>query len=68
VQSRIDEIMVNHTIKMQPSLIEDTKKKAGNVPVSRIIRTLLEKWLEGEIELEYEKRAKYRRGTEEHSG
>lgn len=41
------------TLRVERDLINDVKKKAGVVPLSRIIRILLKKWLSGEIAIDY---------------
>lgn len=41
------------TLRIEENLIDAAKKKAGVVPISRVIRLLLRKWLRGEIELDY---------------
>lgn len=41
------------TLRVEKDLIKDAKKKAGIVPISRIIRILLKKWLTGEITIDY---------------
>lgn len=47
-----DEIMKAFTMRMPPSLISQAQDKAGLVPLSVVIRTLIEKWLKGEITIE----------------
>lgn len=41
------------TLRVERDLIKDVRKKAGVVPLSRIIRILLRKWLNGEIAIDY---------------
>lgn len=41
------------TLRVERDLIKDAKKKAGIVPISRIIRILLKKWITGEIAIDY---------------
>ena len=51
-----DENMKQYSFKISPSLLKDVEDKAGMVPVSRIIRVLLEKWVKGEIDVNHEGR------------
>jgi hypothetical protein len=41
------------TLRVEKDLINEAKDKAGIVPISRIIRILLKKWLKGEIQIDY---------------
>lgn len=41
------------TMRVELELMEQAKKKAGVVPISRIIRILLKKWLTGQIVIDY---------------
>lgn len=41
------------TMRVELELMEQAKKKAGVVPISRIIRILLKKWLSGQIKIDY---------------
>jgi hypothetical protein len=50
------ENMIPYTLRIYPSLIERAKEKAGMVPLSTIIRALIEKWLSGEIVIDTTKR------------
>lgn len=43
------------TMRVELELMAQAKKKAGVVPISRIIRILLKKWLSGQIEIDYTK-------------
>lgn len=47
------EKMERYTFRLPPSLLEVAKRKSGMVPLSKIIRKLLEKWVRGEIEIDY---------------
>jgi len=40
------------SLRVLPSLLERIKKKAGMIPLSKIIKRLLEKWVDGEVELD----------------
>jgi predicted DNA binding CopG/RHH family protein len=42
----------NISLRVTPSLLERVKKKAGMIPLSKIIKRLLEKWVNGEVELD----------------
>lgn len=44
--------MKPHSFKMPDSLVARAKDKAGMIPLSRIVRRLIEKWLNGEIKLD----------------
>lgn len=46
------EKMMSFTFRIAPSLIEQLKDKAGSIPVSVVIRRLIEKYLKGEIGLD----------------
>lgn len=52
---REDEKMIPFTMRMQPSLLERAKSKAGLIPLSTVIRLLIEKWLNGETVIEQTK-------------
>jgi len=39
-------------VMLPPSLLEKVRAKAGNIPVSVIIRRLLEKYVSGEVGLD----------------
>ena len=41
------------TMRVELELMQQAKKKAGIIPISRIIRILLKKWLAGEIAIDY---------------
>lgn len=43
------EKMEQYSVRMTPTLWETAKQKAGFVPLSVVIRILIEKWLSGEI-------------------
>lgn len=45
------EKMKSFTMRMPPSLIEKAQDRAGLIPLSAVIRTLIEMWLRGEIDL-----------------
>lgn len=45
------EKMERYTFRMPDSLLLKAKGKAGMVPLSRVIRRLIEKWVAGEIEI-----------------
>lgn len=44
--------MKPHSFKMSDSLVQRAKEKAGMIPLSAIVRRLIEKWLDGEIKLD----------------
>lgn len=46
------EKLIPYTFKAPGDLLDKIKEKAGLIPVSAIIRRLLEKWLAGEINLD----------------
>ncbi len=50
------EKMEQYSVRMTPSLWETAKRKAGFVPLSVVIRMLIEKWLSGEIIIDLTKR------------
>ena len=45
------EKMESFNLRMPPSLVQSARDKAGLIPLSKVIRTLIEMWLRGEIEL-----------------
>lgn len=45
------EKMESFNLRMPPSLVKSAKDKAGLIPLSAVIRTLIEMWLRGEIDL-----------------
>jgi len=49
--------MSSFTIRAPKTLLQQAREKAGYVPLSVILRKLLEKWITGEIELDLTKRA-----------
>lgn len=46
------ENMISFTFRLPPSLIEQFKDKAGSIPISVIIRRLIEKYIKGEVGLD----------------
>ena len=48
--------MSSFTIRASKSLITQAKEKAGYIPLSVILRKLLEKWINGDIELDLTKK------------
>ncbi len=44
--------MQSFTFRLKPALIEQLKAKAGSIPISVIIRRLLEKYIKGEVGLD----------------
>lgn len=44
--------MKKYNINFPPSLWDAAKKKAGSMPLSAVIRRLLEKWVKGEISID----------------
>lgn len=50
-----DEKMVSFTMRIYPTLLSRAKDKAGLIPLSIVIRLLIEKWLNGEINIEQSK-------------
>lgn len=50
------EKMEQYSIRMTPSLWETAKRKAGFVPLSVVVRMLIEKWLSGEIVIDLTKK------------
>lgn len=57
------EPMKQYSFKLPNNLLQDVENKADIVPVSKIIRALLEKWVKGEVELDHEKRFKQEKAT-----
>lgn len=51
-----DEKMERYTLRMPPSLWEAAKTKSGIIPLSAIIRRLVEMWLHGEIDIDFSKK------------
>jgi hypothetical protein len=49
------EKMTSFTMRVRPSLLDRAREKAGLVPLSTVIRLLIEKWLNGEIIIEQTK-------------
>lgn len=49
---RKDEKMLTYTFRVPADLIEKLKEKAGYMPVSVIIRRLIEKYINGEVGLD----------------
>jgi hypothetical protein len=48
--------MSSFTIRAPKDLISQAKAKAGYIPLSVILRKLIEKWVNGEIELDLNKK------------
>lgn len=48
-----DEKMVAISFRLPPNVLEELKGKAGSVPISVIVRILVEKWLKGEIRIDF---------------
>lgn len=48
---REGEKMESFNVRMPPSLLRDVRDKAGLIPLSKVIRTLLEMWVRGEVDL-----------------
>lgn len=46
------ENMMSFTFRLPPSLIEQFKEKAGSIPLSVVIRRLIEKYIRGEVGLD----------------
>lgn len=46
------ENMERYTFRLPPTLLDEAKQKAGMIPLSKIIRRLIEKWLNGEIRID----------------
>lgn len=46
--------MTTHTFRLSADALDQAKKQAGLVPLGRIVRILLLKWLRGEIEITQE--------------
>lgn len=55
--------MTTHTFRLSANALEQAKTQAGLVPLGRIVRILLLKWLRGEITITQEDVA-----NEQHSG
>jgi hypothetical protein len=49
---RIKEKMQSFTFRLPPSLIEQLRDKAGSIPLSVVIRRLIEKYIKGEVGLD----------------
>ena len=49
-----NEVKKNSTflIRLPPDLLEQAREKAGLIPLARVIRRLLEKWINDEIDLD----------------
>jgi len=48
--------MMPYSIRLPADLIKQAKDRAGLIPLARIIRRLIELWIDGKIKLEdYEK-------------
>lgn len=48
--------MSSFTIRAPKSLITQAKEKAGYIPLSVILRKLIERWVSGDIELDLNKK------------
>lgn len=48
-----DEKMIAISFRLPPNVLEELKGKAGSVPISVIVRVLVEKWLKGEIRIDF---------------
>lgn len=46
------ENMIAYTFRLPPNLLDKLKNRAGFIPVSVIIRRLIEKYINGEISLD----------------
>lgn len=46
------ELMKAFTFRLPPSLIEQLRDRAGSIPVSVVIRRLIERYIKGEIGLD----------------
>jgi len=46
--------MATYTFRLPSTLLTQAKRKAGLVPLGKVVRLLVVKWLKGEIELTYE--------------
>ncbi len=46
-----DQKMIPFPIRLPPSAIKQAKEKAGIVPVTKYLRTLILMWVNGEIEV-----------------
>lgn len=46
------EKMMRYTFRLPESLLQQLQKKAGSIPVSAIIRRLIERYIKGEIGLD----------------
>lgn len=51
-----EEKMIAISFRLQPDLFQRLKDRAGSVPISVIIRVLVEKWLTGEIDVDFLKK------------
>lgn len=51
-QKGVTQKMEAFTFRMKPTLLEQLKAKAGDIPVSVIIRRLIEKYIRGEVGLD----------------
>lgn len=52
MKKRVRENMQSFTFRLPPSLIEQLRDKAGSIPISVIIRRLIEKYIKGEVGLD----------------
>lgn len=48
-----DEKMIAISFRLPPNILDELRDKAGSVPVSVIVRILVEKWLKGEIRIDF---------------
>lgn len=46
------EKMVAISFRLPPNILDELRDKAGSVPISVIVRILVEKWLKGEIRID----------------
>lgn len=51
INKKDGEKMKSFTMRMPPSLVKQAQDRAGLIPLSAVIRTLIEMWLRGEIDL-----------------
>lgn len=47
-----EELMKSFTVRMPEGLLEQLSKKAGTIPISVVIRRLIEKYIKGEVGLD----------------
>lgn len=52
VKNKGKELMKSFSFRLPPSLIEQFRERAGAIPLSVVIRRLIEKYIKGEVGLD----------------